>query len=271
MLRPLSELEGYTIGATDDTIGRVVDLYFDDRAWTLRYFVVETGPWLASRKVLISPFAIGAPDRSGRSLPASITRDQVRNSPEMDTDRPVSRQQEEQYLGYYGYPNYWIGSGLWGPMSYPGGMLGGAMNGAPSLQDTQAWAERHQHDDHHLRSGNAVRKYRIRATDGDLGHVQDMLVEDGTWAIRYLVVNTGHWWQGHAVLVSPEWIGAVSWADETVSVNLTRDSIKAAPPYTMQTQLERIEEETLHKHYEREGYWNVLQGATPDTIPEPTV
>ena len=95
-----------------------------------------------------------------------------------------------------------------------------------------------------------------------------MLVEDGTWAIRYLVVNTGHWWLGHAVLVSPRWISAVSWADETVSVNLTRDSIKAAPPYTMQTQLDRIEEETLHKHYEREGYWNVLQRATPDKILE---
>jgi uncharacterized protein YrrD len=255
MLRPLSELEGYTIGATDDTIGRVTDLYFDDRVWTLRYFVVETGKWLASRKVLITPFSIGAPDRSDMILPASITRDQVRNSPEMDTDRPVSRQQEEQFLGYYGYPNYWMGGGLWGPVAYPGGMLGGAMNGAPDIQDTQAWAERHQHDDHHLRSGNAVRKYRIRATDGDIGHVQDMLVEDGTWAIRYLVVNTGHWWLGHAVLVSPQWINEVSWTDETVSVNLTRDSIKAAPPYTMETQLDRIEEETLHKHYAREGYW----------------
>ena len=196
MLRPLSELEGYTIGATDDTIGRVTDLYFDDRVWTLRYFVVETGKWLASRKVLISPFSIGAPDRSDMILPASISRDQVRNSPDMDTDRPVSRQQEEQFLGYYGYPNYWIGGGLWGPLAYPGGMVGGKVMGPPDQQEAQAQAERHQHDDHHLRSANTVRKYRIRATDGDIGHVQDMLVEDGTWAIRYLVVNTGHWWHG---------------------------------------------------------------------------
>jgi len=257
MLRRLSELEGYTIGATDDSIGRVTDLYFDDRVWTLRYFVVETGKWLASRKVLISPFSIGAPGRSDMILPASISRDQVRNSPDMDTDRPVSRQQEEQFLGYYGYPNYWIGGGLWGPMAYPGGTIGQSM-GSPALQQAQAQAqaERHQHDDHHLRSGNAVRKYRVRATDGDIGHVRDMLVEDGTWAIRYLVINTGHWWLGHEVLVSPQWIKEVSWTDEAVSVNLTRDSIKAAPPYTAETQLDRIEEETLYKHHAREGYWD---------------
>jgi hypothetical protein len=256
MLRTLSELEGYTIGATDDTIGRVVDLYFDDRTWTLRYFVVETGEWLASRKVLISPLSIGAPDWPDMILPVSITRDQVRNSPEMDTDRPVSRQQEEQFLGYYGYPNYWMGGGLWGPVAYPAGMLGGALNGAPDLQDTQAWEGRHRYDDHHLRSGNAVRKYRLRATDGDIGHVQDLLVEDGTWAIRYLVVNTGHWWLGHLVLVTPQWIDTVRWDEETVLVNLTRDSIKAAPPYTAQTQLGRLEEEALYQHYGRQGHWD---------------
>ena len=255
MLRTLAELEGYTIGATDGDVGQVSDLYFDDRAWTLRYFVVETGKWLASRKVLISPYAIGAPNWPERILPAAITRDQVRNSPEMDTDRPVSRQQEEQFLGYYGYPNYWVGGGLWGPMAYPGATMGGSMLGAPTLQDTQAQAERHQHDDHHLRSGKAIMKYSIRATDGDIGHVQDMLVEDGTWAIRYLVVNTSNWWLGHSVLVSPRWITDVSWTDESVSINLTRDTIKAAPPYTIQTQLDRLEEETLHKHYAREGYW----------------
>ncbi len=242
MMRTVSAFEGYTIGATDDIIGRVVDLYFDDRAWTLRYFVVETGRWLASRKVLISPIAIGTPNQSEGVLPASITRDQVRNSPVIDTERPVSRQQEEQFLSYYGYPNYWVG---------------GAMLGAPSLQDARSvpQTQRHRRDDHHLRSVRVVMRYHIRAADGDVGHVQDMLVEDGTWAIRYLIVNTSNWWLGHAVLVSPHWISEVNWADETVTVNLTRDAIRAAPPYTVQTQLDRIEEETLHKHYAREVYW----------------
>jgi uncharacterized protein YrrD len=261
MLRTVSELEGYTIGATDDTVGHISDLYFDDRAWTLRYFIVETGKWLASKKVLISPFAIGAPNWPEKILPASITRKQVRESPDIDTDRPVSQQHEEQFLSYYGYPNYWVGGGLWGSMAYPGAMmdspaLGGAALGIIPVPNLRAQAARGEHEDHHLRSCKEVMKYQIQATDGDIGHVQDMLVEDGTWAIRYLVVNTSNWWLGHTVLVAPQWISSVSWTDEKVLLDLTRDAIKAAPPYTMETQLDRVGEENIYKHYARKGYWS---------------
>ena len=101
------------------------DFYFDDLAWVVRYLVVETGSWLSSRKVLISPIAIGHPDWAERVLPVSITKEQVKNSPDIDTDKPVSRQHEMQYLGYYGYPSYWGGAGLWGSGAYPGAMLTG--------------------------------------------------------------------------------------------------------------------------------------------------
>ena len=125
MLRSIKDLEGFAVGATDGTIGHVKDFYFDDRAWIVRYLVVDAGAWLSSRKVLISPISIGRPDWAERLLHVSITKEQVRQSPDIDTDKPVSRQHEMQFSGYYGYPYYWGGSGYWGGGMYPNMMLPG--------------------------------------------------------------------------------------------------------------------------------------------------
>ena len=125
MLRNTKDIENCVIGATDGIIGHVKDLYFDDEAWVIRYLVVDTGPWLSSRKVLISPIAISSPNWTEEILPVSITKEQVKNSPDIDTDKPVSRQHENAYMGYYGYPYYWDGAGLWGGGAYPGMLMTG--------------------------------------------------------------------------------------------------------------------------------------------------
>jgi hypothetical protein len=265
MLRSLDDLEGYAIRATDGLIGHVSDFYFDDEAWVVRYLVVEAGSWLSSRKVLISPVAFGQPNWTDKVLPVSVTREQVKNSPDIDTDKPVSRQHEMEYFGYYGYyPYYWGGAGLWGAGAYPGAMLTGggyAGSGAEYLtaQAEQARVAReagqHENDDPHLRSGKAVMKYHIEASDGGIGHVQGLLLDDETWAIRYLILDTSNWWVGHQVLIAPKWIQHVSWSERMVSVNLTRQSIKDAPPYHSAATLDRDGEINLHKHYKRAGYW----------------
>ncbi len=263
MLRSIKDLEEYTIGATDGTIGQVRDFFFDDEAWVIRYLVVDTGTWLSSRMVLISQISLGQPDKAGKVLPVSITRAQVMNSPDIDTQKPVSWQHELQYFGYYGYPYYWGGGGLWGEGPYPDMMLSGyggfGSADATSLQvaNTAERAElaRRQGDDPHLRSSNKVMDYYIHATDGDIGHVQGLLVEEKTWAIRYLIVNTSNWWLGHQVLIAPQWIQDVSWLEATVSVNLTRQAVKDAPAYDPTMQLERHQEAALVKHYSRPGYW----------------
>ena len=262
MLRSAKDLEGYAVQATDGLIGHVKDVYFDDQQWVARYFVVETGHWLSSRKVLISPLAIGRPDWTGSLLPVSINQEQVKNSPDIDTDKPVSRQHESRHLGYYGYPNYWgWGGGLWGSGAYPGEMLanvgyGGCyadyLEGQPAQDPAQAEAE---HGDHHLRSCNAVMKYQIQATDGDIGHVVRLLVDEDTWAVRYMVVETGSWWVGHQVLIAPQWIQEVRWSDSTVAVALTRQAVKDAPWYDAAVPLSREYEMDLYRHHGRGGYW----------------
>ena len=265
MLRSLNDLEGYAIRATDGLIGHVQDFYFDDETWVVRYLVVEAATWLSSRKVLISPVAIGQPNWTDKILPVWITREQVKHSPEIDTDKPVSRQHEMEYFGYYGYyPYYWGGAGLWGGGAYPGAMLtsGGFAGSGAEYLTAQAKlarvareASQNENDNAHLRSGKAVMKYHIEASDGGIGHVQGLLLDDETWAIRYLIVDTSNWWLGHQVLIAPKWIQHVSWSEHTVSVNLNRESVKDAPPYHSVATLDRGEEISLHKHYKRAGYW----------------
>jgi hypothetical protein len=265
MLRSMKDLEGYTIRATDGDIGHVNDFYFEDDRWVVRYLVVEAGHWLSSRKVLISPIAIGQPNWTAKVLPVSITKEQVKNSPDIDTDKPVSRQEEMRYHGYYSYPYYWGGTGLWGLGAYPGMMLsGGCYYSEADAGDLAERAEHarmtreaaeHQNDDPHLRSGNAVMNYHIEASDGGIGHVQGLLLDEDTWAIRYIVVDTSNWWLGHQVLIAPRWIKNVSWSEHTVSVSLTRQAVKDAPPYDPAVPLNRSEEIGLHNHYKRSGYW----------------
>jgi hypothetical protein len=247
MLRNMKDLEGLSLGATDGVIGEVKNFYFDDEAWVIRYLVVETGDKREDRRVLISPIAIGRPDWSQKVFPVSLTKEQVRGSPDIDTDKPVSRQQEMGYLGYYGYGNYWGGSGLWGAGLYPDILQGGLTR--------QSVPQAHAHDDHHLRSGNGVMRYYVHANDGDIGHVQGFLVDESSWAIRYLIVNTSNWWLGHDVLVAPEWIVNVSWAESMVTVGLTREAIKTAPIYDAKQPVDREQETALHVHYGCAAYW----------------
>ena len=236
MLRNVKDLRGYTIRATDGFIGAVDDFYFDDQDWGIRYLVIDTGRWPSDRKVLISFSAIGSPDQMTQELPVSLTKTQVEHSPRSDTRKPVSRH-ETEHFGPYGYPYYWSGAGLWGMGAYPGGLTT-ANRIEEELRANRTRATRTS-DDYHLRSSNAVTGYRVEATDGNIGHVEDLLVDDYTWAIRYLLVKTSNWWGGRRVLVAPQSIEDVNWSKSTVSVDLTRQAIKNTISYDSARQLGR--------------------------------
>lgn len=263
MLRQTQDLLDLAVVATDGAIGDVKDLYFDDEAWAIRYLIVDADSWLSSRKVLISPIAAGKADWVAKRLPVALTREQVKNSPDLNTDMPVTRQHETDYLDYYSYPYYWGGKGLWGTGGYPTMILPGyAGYGSPTAiraeaNAAQARTEARQRDNNpHLRSCNAVVGYHIEASDGEIGHVQGLLVDEESWAIRYLVVNTSNWWLGHAVLVAPQWIKNVSWAEQTVAIDLTRDALKQAPSYDPTLPLAREMEIAVFQHHGRKGYWD---------------
>ncbi len=256
MLRSVEELNGYTVEATDGEVGSVAEFYFDDDNWTIRYLIADTGSWLMGRRVLISPLALGTVDWESQKLPVNMNKERVENSPGIDTDKPVSRQHEMVYSDYYGYPYYWGGPYLWGPATYPPGYRGTYSPARPSTVEKELDAAKRQQNDVHLRSTKEVTNYYIEALDGDIGHVKDFLIDDESWTIRYLVIDTRNWWPGKKVLVSPEWIRSVSWRDSKVHVDLSREAIKNGPEYDEHALPGRDYEKRLYDHYGRHDYWS---------------
>jgi hypothetical protein len=219
MLQNIKELYGNMLAATDGDIGHVKDFYFDDKIWVVRYLVADTGSWLAGRLVLLSPHAFAKWDRSENTLHLKLLKKQIENSPPIESHKPVSRQYEIEYYGYYGWPGYWSGGGMWGMGGYPTVL-------PRSVDETETHRAAHQRDDKHLRSTHAVTGYHIQASDGAIGHVSGFLVDDRSWAIRELVVETGHWYSGKEILISPGKIERISYEDSKVFVNLTKADIQ---------------------------------------------
>ena len=254
MLNKAKTLKGYTLDSLDGDIGKVKEFYFDDLHWTIRYLVADTGNWLVGRQVLISPHALADVNKEEKNIAINLTKQQIEDSPSLDSDKPVSRHFEEDYYGHYGWPMYWGGPYLWGAYPY-------------IVHDREKWSESTQAEkawDPHLRCTHEVIGYHIQAEDGGIGHVEDFIVDDQTWAIRYLIIDTQNWWPGKKVLVSPQWIKSVSWGESKVFANLTRETLKQSPEYTEESLLTRDYEAALHRHYERPGYW---ADEPDDTIP----
>ena len=253
MLLGTNDLQGYPIHATDGEIGTVDEFYFDTETWTIRYLVVDTGNWLPGRRVLISPISISGIDQTAKTFSARMTKEQVKNSPDIDTHKPVSRQHEMEYFNYFGSPYYWHGGGLWGTGYFPSALTTATAFGAVTVAEPPPPTDQ---ADSHLRSTNVVRKNYLEAADGELGHVDDFMIDDETWAIRYLVVDTRNWWPGKKVLVPPQWIERLNWEDSKVNVGLQREAIKSAPEFDSSASISREYEEKLYRHYGRPGYWN---------------
>ncbi len=244
MLRQLNELKGFTIHATDGNIGTAHDFYFDDEHWTVRYLVADTGGWMRGRLVLISPMSLGNVDWAMRAVNVQLTRRQVEDSPGIATDEPVSHQFETSYYDYYRMPYYWAGPYTWGMWPYPYGY-----RTAPIPQaDLDRMAERH-HWDRHLRSASEVKGYHIQARDETFGNVEDFIVEDESWELRYLLVDTVDWWFGKHVIVSPKWIGDIRWSDRKVYLDLSGEDIKSSPEFDASQPMDVQYEERLLGHY----------------------
>ena len=265
MLKRATDLKSLAIHASDGDIGSIRTALFDDDHWTVRYLVVDTGRWLSGRRVLLSPIAVSRVRWADGVVDVGLSREQVKNSPDITTDVPVSRQRELEYYRYYGYPHYWGGAGIWGAGAYPA-MLAHA-DDQRAMAEVAADNESHRRRDTHLRDVAAVSGYRIAAADGDIGQVEDFLVDDLTWTIRYLVVDTSRWLGGRLVIVSPEWVTDVSWGESAVHVALTRDAIKASPEYDPRVGVAREYEQRLHQHYGRRGYWEGADQAEPPMAP----
>lgn len=252
------QLKGLPMLATDGEIGRVKDLYFDDQGWIVRYLLVDTGHWLPGRKVLIAPESVVDSSGIDDHIPVHLTRDQVRNAPDMDDDAPVSRQHEIDLARHYNWSLYWESLGVpYGPVMpvspvVPGGGEAEqptASAGSEEGRDTVAGLEPEDPRRAHLRSVREVEGYHLHAVDGEIGHVDDVILKMNIWLIRYLVVDTRNWLPGRHVIISPLWSDAVDWEQKALSIGLTVDDVKGSPDYRPESMIDRDYEQRLLSHY----------------------
>ncbi len=252
MLRSLKDLERYTVSAVDGDIGRVKNFLLDDEHWTIRYLVVDTVRFLDGREVLISPLSFRQAEWSTHRFHLALTMADIENCPSADMDRPVSRQHEQDFNQYYGYPPYWGDSGIWGMGDSPA-LLATKKDEMAAVR--QAVKSEKRSYDVHLQSTNDVRGYDIQGSDEAIGHVEDFIVDDETWEVRYLVIDTSNWWFGKRVLVAPRWASRISWEERVVHIEMSRDSIKHSPEFDPSLVINREFEAHLYAYFGRPAYW----------------
>jgi uncharacterized protein YrrD len=254
MLKTLLEMRGYRLRAIDKDLGSVDDFYFDDRLWEIRYLVADIGNWLPGRNVLIGQEALEPSDCEENVFPLTLTSAEIEDSPGIETDLPFSLQKEKELRLFFKWREYWnddvfIQPAGFTPMSVPGGEaiehslkegrnLPGKLDGNP-----------------HLRSANEVQGYYIGAKDGEIGHVDDFIVEDTSWKIRYLVVDTQNWLPGKKVLISPKWVSSIDWNKQTVEVDMTRATIEKSPEYDPTQLIDREYEVRMYDFYGKPRDW----------------
>jgi hypothetical protein len=221
------KIRGATVHAVDGDIGTLEDFYFEEDQWAVRYLLVDTSSWMNGKKVLVSPMSV-AGEWDVTTIPVRLSRDQVQNSPTFDPGDTLSREAEAKVLGYYGYPYYWGNGGVWGTFDNPGALLTAPPHDI-SVDQTQPHGV--DPESQHLRSVNKSTGYHLHAIDGDIGHVDDFLIGEESWRIRYLLVDTSNWIGGRSVLVSSDALDGVDREHEKLRVAVTRDVIKQGPAF----------------------------------------
>ncbi|WP_022666996.1 PRC-barrel domain-containing protein [Desulfospira joergensenii] len=257
MLRSVNQMIGYRLNATDDELGKCRDLLFDDRWWTIRHLLADTGTWMSGKQVLISPMMILKPDWESRKIFLKVPKKTVENCPVSSADEPVSREYEKKMALYYGYPGYWAGESLWGPAASPAALEQIASQVAEKKAKTKPEETEDPEESNHLRSFDEVKGYRIHAADGSIGHVDDFIVDDETWALRHVVVDTGNWLPGRRVLLSLDWAKDVDWDEQSLTMDLTKDEIKNSPEFDPEKPVNKEYETRLYDFYGRPVEHNI--------------
>lgn len=225
MLRSIKQLYGNRLGASDGDIGHIKDFYFDEQNWAVRYLIADTGTWLPGRQVLISPHSLASLDLSGKVVRVNLTRQQIENSPSIESQKPVSRQYEEEYYRYYGWPYYWNGDGLWGMSGFP--VLELPSKSAANKPATAIGPQPKR--EVHLRSAQAVNGYLLRMGDETIGHICDFMMDAQSWAIGQLVVKTGHRLSGKETLIATKQVDRISYDESTVFVLSAEEAVGLSP------------------------------------------
>lgn len=255
MLRSIKDITGYPVEAIDGKIGEVGDCLFDDDQWMLRYISVDTGKWLLGKQVLISSLHFERPEVGSEDnhFRVNLGVNRIKNAPTVDTTKSVSRKYEEEFARYYGQNVYWDGAAALGASVGPAVVPPGQNENSESESLERA---RHKEQienirESHLRSSNEVIGYEINCSDDEFGGLDDLILDDITWQIRFLVVDTRNWLPGRKFLIDVNWLESFDWIDQKANVGLKRSEIEGSPEYDPQRLVNKDYLDNLYDFYGR--------------------
>ncbi len=235
MLRTARTLKNYKLECIDGELGKAKEFHFDTQCWIVRYLIAETGSWLAGRKILISPHAMDSIRREDQHIFIDLNKNQIKDAPLLYNNHPISREFEEENCRYYDWPIYWHSQSF------------GEQQPRLRNRNYDQWNEC-KHDnivcDIRLRSTLEINDFHIQTLDNDIGHIEDFIIDDAAWVIRYLIVSIRSGWPEYRVLIPPQWINRISDTEGKVFVSFNRESFDQMQEYT--------EESLLNLNYETE-------------------
>jgi hypothetical protein len=246
MLYETKHLNDYTLYSLDGKIGKVKELFFDDLHWTVRYLVADTGKWLKGKRVLIAPSFLTDVDQQAKRISVNLTKKQIEESPHLDSDKPVSRQYEDEYHIYYGIQTYYLAPSQ---LDKPPLLVYSNKAAQDRNQEENSWEPE-------LQSTRDVIGNIVEALDGPVGCIEDFIVDTDQWKIRYFIVDTQDWWPGKRILVAPQWAHDIKWGTKKIFIKLNREPFKQLQEYSTESMLTREYEIKLHQSCNREGYWD---------------
>jgi len=244
MLRSANGLVGYKINAKDGNIGKVEAFYFDFIKWVIRYLIVDVSDWLPAKHVLISPASFsGHPDWHSRIFHVGVSKEVVKGAPAIDLYKPMTLHDEFELIKYHNWPIYWEKH----PQDYfPKIIMPTETKSVMSYDDIEG---------SHLRSTNEIAGYHMQSSDGEIGYIEDFMIDEQAWAIRYTVINAHSWLPGHKFLIAPQWFKSVNWHESKIHTDIPKEELRNGPKYAHGIPLNREFEETLHQYYGRSRYW----------------
>ncbi|MFT5208080.1 MAG: hypothetical protein ACI9CF_001848 [Candidatus Omnitrophota bacterium] len=243
MLRSVKGLIHYKIQGIDAHIGHIVDLLVDDNSWVLRYLVDDTGHFFPGRKILISPKSIGEIDSATKTTHVKLDKKQVHNSPAAESHKPVSLQKQDEIAQYFGWP-----------LATEWALAGGGVHHPTHAEEIKSWEQIAQkvgeEKESHLRSVTEVFGYAVEALDGRAGRLEDLIIDDASWNIQYLVVDIGsteH--HKHLVMISPDWVENVDWNEALIHFHESKLKIDQSPAFDATAPVNELYEQKLYDYY----------------------
>lgn len=221
-----SDLRHYDVKGSSEHIGKLHDIYLDDETWKIKWFVVETGNWFSSNKILLDSEKIIKVSPQEGTFHVSLTQKDVEEAPSANEHLPVGDQHRNEYSYIAASHNTLLFPGYAGLMM-PTTLIERPEQAVGAEKNLEELAR--QQADRHLRSASEIEGYTIHAADGNLGPLSDLVINAETWTIELLALDTSKWLPGRTVVISPRSIDRISWEDRELVVMMEKETIEQSP------------------------------------------